>query len=270
MGSIKLTMLKESGFSMILTFLFFLYSFQAQAQTLETGWQVYPGALKQVAVGPYGVWGVIGNGTILKKTSNSWEQVDGELQDISVGGNSVWGVNSVGDIWMRVGEDGGWTQIEGKLKQVSVSGLDDSVVWGVNPQNETRRWKGGNNWEQISGGLTVVSCGQSGVWGVSHDDKILYRNGTYGGGSTAGSEWQEVDGRLVWISSGSDGEVWGVNKDAQIYQRDGITQANPVGSGWKQVPGELIKVSVWAGQAWGVNKDDIIFSKSFVSGKPKE
>merc|ERR1711970_1160389 len=38
MGSIKLTMLKESGFSMILTFLFFLYSSQAQAQdTLATG-----------------------------------------------------------------------------------------------------------------------------------------------------------------------------------------------------------------------------------------
>merc|ERR1711970_1141325 len=38
MGSIKVTMLNESGFSMILTFLFFLYSSQAQAQdTLETG-----------------------------------------------------------------------------------------------------------------------------------------------------------------------------------------------------------------------------------------
>ena len=57
------------------------------------------------------------------------------------------------------------------------------MVWGVNAKNEIYRWKGGNSWERISGGLTVVSGGQSGVWGVSHDDKIWYRKGTYGGGS---------------------------------------------------------------------------------------
>merc|ERR1739844_192003 len=38
MGSIRLTMLKESGFSMILTFLYFLFSAQVQAQdSLTTG-----------------------------------------------------------------------------------------------------------------------------------------------------------------------------------------------------------------------------------------
>ena len=80
-------------------------------------WQAYPGALKQVAVGPYGVWGVNRDGNIYKKTSNSWEHVSGELQDISVGRNSVWGVNRNDDIHMRVG-GGGWQHIQGKLKQV--------------------------------------------------------------------------------------------------------------------------------------------------------
>ena len=75
---------------------------------------MYPGALKRVAVGPYGVWGVNRDGNIYKKTSNSWEHVGGELQDISVGRNSVWGVN---DIHIRVG-GGGWQHIQGKLKQV--------------------------------------------------------------------------------------------------------------------------------------------------------
>ena len=64
-----------------------------------------------------------------------------------------------------------------------MSGLDDSVVWGVNSGDEIFRWRGGNSWERISGGLKVVSSGQAGVWGVSHDHKIWYRKGTYGGGA---------------------------------------------------------------------------------------
>ena len=80
-------------------------------------WKLYPGALKQVAVGPYGVWGVNKDSAVYQKTSSGWQHIGGELQDISVGRNSVWGTNKDDDIHMREGR-GGWEQIQGKLRQV--------------------------------------------------------------------------------------------------------------------------------------------------------
>merc|ERR1719347_2321249 len=57
-------------------------------------WKQYPGRLKQVDVGPYGVFGVNSQDQIYEKTTNSWKQLPGALMDISVGQSSVWGVNS--------------------------------------------------------------------------------------------------------------------------------------------------------------------------------
>ena len=77
---------------------------------------VYPGLLKRVDVGPFGVWGVNSQDQIYKKTPNSWQRIQGVLRDISVGQNSVWGTNKWG-IYMRVGE-GDWQKINGMLRQV--------------------------------------------------------------------------------------------------------------------------------------------------------
>ena len=80
-------------------------------------WQLYPGGLKQVEVGPFGVWGVNKDDNIFKKTSKSWDKVPGALKDISVGKNSVWGTSGRYNIYKRVG-DGNWQHVEGKLRQV--------------------------------------------------------------------------------------------------------------------------------------------------------
>ena len=83
----------------------------------ERVWKKYPGGLKQVDVGPDGVWGVSNDDKIWRKTSNSWQEVPGRLKDISVGQNSVWGVNSNDEIWRKF-DEGDWKQISGSLKQV--------------------------------------------------------------------------------------------------------------------------------------------------------
>ena len=79
--------------------------------------QEYPGRLKKVDIGPFGVWGVNVHQMIYKKTSNGWKKVPGSLKDISVGKNSVWGANKNNDIYKRVGE-GNWQRVLGKLRQV--------------------------------------------------------------------------------------------------------------------------------------------------------
>jgi len=41
------------------------------------------------------------------------------------------------------------------------------VVWGANANDQIWIRQPGSNWEQIPGGLKVVSVGGAGVWGVN-------------------------------------------------------------------------------------------------------
>ena len=148
--------------------------------------------------------------------------------------------------------------LEKFLAQVSVSGFDDSVVWGVTEGTSIRRWTG-KYWKKVDGQLDVVSCGQSGVWGVNPTGSIFYRLGTYGGYTSGKGRWKKVDGLLNWISSGAAGEVWGVDKNGNVFRREGISSVNPTGTAWKKMPGSMKQVSIWAGQAWAVNSQDQIF-----------
>jgi len=236
---------------------------QVGAITNQIGcWIQFPGTLTQVAVGQYGVWGVGYDDTIWEKTSNDWTKIDVGvgLKVISVGENTVWGVARDQTIWMRIGGANVWTGIPGKLNQVSVSAYDDSVVWGVF-NKRIYRWTG-SAMENIGGELDVVSCGESGVWGVNHEDEPWYRTGTYGGVASVGTGWIQVDGYLKWISSGVAGQVWGIDKDKNVFKREGISTDNPIGTAWKKVPGcgtSLAQLSIWAGQAWGVSIDQEVF-----------
>ena len=149
------------------------------------------------------------------------------------------------------------------LAQVSVSGVDNSGVWGVTTGKSIRRWTG-RLWQNVNGQLDVVSCGESGVWGVNPTGIIWYRLWTYGRSTTFGTGWEKVDGLLNWISSGAAGQVWGVDKKGNIFRREGISGVNPTGTAWKKMPGStkqiyMKQVSVWAGQVWAVNSRDQIF-----------
>jgi len=229
--------------------------------TKITPWIQYGSKLMMiVAVGPFGVWGVSSDNKIWEKTSSSWKQIGGGLADISVGKSSVWGVNQGQQTWMREG-NGGWEHIKnpGKFNQISVSGSDNGNVWATDTDKKIHRWTG-SGWESIAGELTVVSCGEPGVWGVNHEDEVYYRTGTYGGGPSEGTGWEKLDGLLTWISSGAAGEVWGTNKEGEVWRREGISTSKPTGTAWKKVSsGSMKKVSIWGGQAWAVNNKDQIF-----------
>ena len=52
-------------------------------------------------------------------------------------------------------------------------------------------------WQQIPGGLTKISKGDSGVWGVNSNDNIFKLNS-----NTDGNSWTQIAGGLVQVSSG--------------------------------------------------------------------
>ena len=87
-------------------------------------WIRYEGSLTQVAVGPFGVWGVAKNQTIWEKLPSGWKKIEGLLTEISVGKNSIWGINRNQQIYKRIGGEGKWEQIRkkriGKLTQVNI------------------------------------------------------------------------------------------------------------------------------------------------------
>ena len=110
-----------------------------------------------------------------------------------MGGTEIWGVNKADQIWKRTAESN-WVSISGGLKQISVS--DNDHVWGVNSGDNIYR-RTGNTWERVSGGLKVVSVGQSGVWGVNTNDDIFYRTGTYGDPDSQGTGVSKSFNRTV-------------------------------------------------------------------------
>eukprot|EP00058_Branchiostoma_floridae_P012052 XP_002597540.1 hypothetical protein BRAFLDRAFT_78909 [Branchiostoma floridae] len=121
-------------------------------------------------------------------------------------------------------------------------------------------------WQQVEGGLKFVSVGQSGVWGVNSNDRILYRTGTYDNEASPGSGWVYIDGRLKQISSGNN-IVWGVNSNDDIYMRSGISSSLPQGINWSHITGKLkqVHVSSTSNQVWGVDSGDNIFRRTGVT-----
>ena len=80
-----------------------------------SAWQNVSGSLKQVSVGPYGVWGVDQIDEIFRRKSNTWQHQTGDLKDISVGKSSVWGVARSGQVFRRTKGSTTWQLINGTL-----------------------------------------------------------------------------------------------------------------------------------------------------------
>jgi len=241
-------------------------------------WTNIPGSLKQISVGPAGVWGVNYANNIWYRNStrsnpddygSGWTKLDGSLKQIDVGQDVVWGVNSNNDIWVRTGISDtnpvgtGWQQVEGNLKHVSVS--NNGYVWGVNSDNTIfyRNCRLGANacadWVAIYGASNQISAGGAGVWCVNSADQIYYRTGTFGDNGGQGTGWQKVDGALRYVSSGN-GLVIGVNSAGQIFKRQGVSATVPTGTHWVQLPGVLKVVDGFDNNTyWGVNAADQIW-----------
>ena len=88
-----------------------------------------------------------------------------------------------------------WSAIPGKCTQIDVSPAD--VTWGVNSRHHIyMRSKSGNGWLKVGGGLTHVTVGHAGVWGVNIHKNIYYREGITLS-SLVGSSWTQIPGNNI-------------------------------------------------------------------------
>ena len=156
------------------------------------------------------------------------------------------------------------------MKYVSVC-PSTNEVWGVNTQDQifkrlgiSAHSKQGNGWKQIEGSLKVVSVANAGIWGVTRNDDLYYRTGTFKNQRAEGSGWISVGGKFKQISVGLQ-TVWGVNSNDDIFARTGISQSSPTGTGWYHMAGKLSFASVSTfndNNVWGCTSSDAVFEQT--------
>ncbi|KAL5251916.1 hypothetical protein ACHWQZ_G014899 [Mnemiopsis leidyi] len=140
-----------------------------------------------------------------------------------------------------------WEQIPGGLTRISNG---QSGVWGVNKNDNIYKLNAdGASWTQISGGLVQVSSGAS-VWGVNRHDNIYKYLGN--------NKWQQIPGGLTNIDVSDKDHVWGINRNNNIYRW--------TGSSWQQITGGLIQISVGESGVWGVNAANNIYYRTGTYG----
>ncbi len=92
------------------------------------------------------------------------------------------------------------TQIDSGDGQTWATRLDNMNIFAL--QNGA--------WTKMVGGLTHVTVGKSGVWGVSGDRRIWFRYGV-APDTPYGTGWKLLAGSLKQIDAGSSAVVYGVN-----------------------------------------------------------
>merc|ERR1719265_1232740 len=147
----------------------------------------------------------------------------------------------------QTGIEATWQQIQGGLTRVSKG---NSGVWGVNKNDEIFKLNvDGNSWTKINGGLVQVSSGAA-VWGVNRYDDIFRYLGN--------NQWQHIAGKLTNVDVSNNGHVWGVNRGQDIFRW--------TGSAWQHISGKLIQISVGDSGVWGVNANHNIFYRQGTMG----
>ena len=141
---------------------------------------------------------------------------------------------------------GNWQKLPGGLTRISKG---DSGIWGVNRYGEIYKW-GSSSWTKVGGRLVQISSGAS-IWGVNSNDEIYTRrNGDSG--------WTKVSGGLINVAVSNKGRVWGVNRHGNIYRR--------TGSSWQQISGGAKQVSVGESGVWVVNSNHEIYYRTGTFG----
>ena len=140
-----------------------------------------------------------------------------------------------------------WVRIPGGLTRISKG---NSGVWGVNRHDHIYKLNSnGKSWTRINGGLVQVSSGAS-VWGVNRRGGIYKYLGNH--------RWQRIGGALTNVDVSNRDRVWGVNRAQNIYRWTGRS--------WQHISGKLIQISVGDSGVWGVNAGHNIYYRTGTFG----
>ncbi len=179
-----------------------------EINALGDGWEqvesVSEGLTKHVSVGESGVWAVNDANQLYyrvntsmydgyNETGSEWKHVSDDVTYVSSGYGVVWGINSAQQVLFREGVSldnvigNKWVTVEGSLKQISVDTFSNAV-WGVYTSGNIvlkHRFEPavhlgtGSSWDQVEGGLTLVSAGQAAVFAVNNGKSVFCRKYTH-------------------------------------------------------------------------------------------
>jgi hypothetical protein len=103
--------------------------------------------------------------------------------------------------WKAFDDTRAITQIDSGGGQTWATRIDNEYIFAL--QNGA--------WIQVSGGLTHVTVGKSGVFGVNRHRQIYFRLGV-APDTPYGTRWGQLVGSLKQIDAGSLGVVYGVTR----------------------------------------------------------
>ncbi|XP_014009327.2 fish-egg lectin-like [Salmo salar] len=187
---------------------------------------------------------------------DKWISLLGSLKNITVGPAGLWSVNKADSIYKYVADN--WVQAAGSLKQVDAGGNQFVVGANINDtpycltSSATVGYKGPGSplrWTGLPGAVKYYSCGPFGCWAVNKNDDIYLMSLNQ---DCQNKGWSHIDGKLSMIEVATDGSVFGVNSAGSVYTRDSITASKPEGTGWSNIPMRMImkRVTYDLGRLW--------------------
>ena len=116
-----------------------------------------------------------------------------------------------------------------------------------------------SNGDQRLSWLSGDSSG--GVWAVTQDLSVLYREGTGHGATDLGSTFLAGLGKMRSLSVGPN-SVWGVSRADEVFVRTGLTEEEPRGKEWTKLEGSMRSVSVGpTGVCWAVDNNNTVWRR---------
>ena len=117
-----------------------------------------------------------------------------------------------------------------------------------------------NSWRPVGNRrLKYITAGESGVWAVDNNDKILYREAVAPLAPT-GAYWTEIPSeKLSKIDSGPSGIVLAINDESNLIIRQGISGNNPKGNGWQTIGTGYKNVSAGSYGIWALDSSNNVY-----------
>jgi len=116
-------------------------------------------------------------------------------------------------------------------------------------------------WSNGDQKLSWVDAGVAGVWAITPDMSVMYREGTGHGLGTTGNAWCGGLGKMRNISVGSQ-SVWGLNRADEVFVRIGLSKEDTKGKDWTKIEGSMKTISVGpTGACWAVDKAETVWRR---------
>nr|XP_057933129.1 fish-egg lectin-like [Doryrhamphus excisus] len=205
-------------------------------------------------------------------SGKSWYRLGSvSLKDVSVGPAGIWGVDSSNRVHKFIA--GEFLPSTGALLQQVDAGGNGQVV-GLTPTNYTHclrstyaapyKGVGSLSWSSMGRVMKDYSCGpRFGCWGVDQSNRVYVSQVSP---TTCGSSsWTLVTGfTMSMIDVSTDGSVFGVTTNGLVYQRTGISSHRPQGTSWVSVPMcmAVSSLSYDLGQLWVLTNSGLLLQCS--------